>query len=144
MIDDDGRPKILDFGLAKLGGVSSSPVSASDATDAARRDDDAQSGVSLGTVAYMSPEQAQGKPVDARSDIFSFGIVLYEMTTGRRPFGGDNTRLDPHRDPARHAGAGHESTPAVRRRRSTASSRAVSRRDPARRYAGCARRCATT
>jgi serine/threonine protein kinase/formylglycine-generating enzyme required for sulfatase activity/dienelactone hydrolase len=81
MIADDGRPKVLDFGLAKLGGVAPSPDAATTT----------QAGSILGTVSYMSPEQAQGKPVDPRSDVFSLGIVLYEMTTGRRPFAGDNS-----------------------------------------------------
>jgi dienelactone hydrolase len=81
MIGEDGRPKILDFGLAKLGGVGASPEAATTT----------QAGSILGTVSYMSPEQAQGKPVDPRSDVFSLGIVLYEMTTGRRPFAGDNS-----------------------------------------------------
>ncbi len=87
MIGSDGRPKILDFGLAKLGGDATSP----DTETALREATTTRKGTLLGTVAYMSPEQAQGHPVDPRSDIFSFGIVLYEMTTGRRPFGGDNT-----------------------------------------------------
>jgi formylglycine-generating enzyme required for sulfatase activity/dienelactone hydrolase len=81
MIGDDGRPKILDFGLAKLGGVAASPEAATTT----------QAGSIMGTVAYMSPEQAQGNPVDPRSDVFSLGIVLYEMATGRRPFSGDNS-----------------------------------------------------
>src|SRR6202521_4165266 len=87
MIDPDGRPKILDFGLAKLRGDAPSP----DTETALREATTTRKGTLLGTVAYMSPEQAQGRPVDSRSDIFSFGIVLYEMTTGRRPFSGDNT-----------------------------------------------------
>ncbi len=86
MIDPDGRAKILDFGLAKLRGDAPTP----DAETALREATTTRKGALLGTVAYMSPEQAQGQPVDTRSDIFSFGIVLYEMTTGRRPFGGDN------------------------------------------------------
>ncbi|MFA6954803.1 MAG: protein kinase [Thermoanaerobaculia bacterium] len=94
MIDRDGRPKILDFGLAKLGGAV---VTADDATalrdgeSGPRKATTTRQGTLLGTVAYMSPEQAQGQAVDQRSDIFSFGIVLYEMATGRRPFSGDNT-----------------------------------------------------
>ncbi|HVT04401.1 MAG TPA: protein kinase [Thermoanaerobaculia bacterium] len=87
MIDPEGRPKILDFGLAKLGGDAPTP----DAETALREATTTRKGTLLGTVAYMSPEQAQGHQVDPRSDIFSFGIVLYEMTTGRRPFHGDNT-----------------------------------------------------
>ncbi len=87
MIGDDGRPKILDFGLAKLGASAASP----DAPTILREATTTQAGSLLGTVSYMSPEQAQAKPVDPRSDVFSFGIVLYEMTTGRRPFAGDNS-----------------------------------------------------
>ncbi|HXI12249.1 MAG TPA: protein kinase [Thermoanaerobaculia bacterium] len=87
MVDHDGRPKILDFGLAKLEGDATTP----DTETALRDATTTRKGTLLGTVAYMSPEQAQGQPVDPRSDIFSFGIVLYEMTTGQRPFRGDNT-----------------------------------------------------
>ena len=87
MIDRDGRPKILDFGLAKLGARRRPrPMSRRCCAVRPRR----RHGTLIGTVAYMSPEQAQGKPVDPRSDVFSFGIVLYEMITGRRPFAGDN------------------------------------------------------
>jgi serine/threonine protein kinase/dienelactone hydrolase len=89
MIDADGRPKILDFGLAKTGIAAA--VASEDAPTQLREQTTTQQGTLLGTVAYMSPEQAQGKPVDPRSDVFSLGIVLYEMATGRRPFAGDNT-----------------------------------------------------
>jgi serine/threonine protein kinase/dienelactone hydrolase len=87
MIDRDGRPKILDFGLAKVAGDAPSP----DDETVLRDDTTTRMGTILGTVAYMSPEQAQGQTVGLRSDIFSLGIVLYEMTTGRRPFTGENS-----------------------------------------------------
>lgn len=79
-----GRPKVLDFGLAKARqqltdfGGSELPTRAA-----------TQEGHIVGTPTYMSPEQAEGKQVDARSDIFSLGIVFYEMLTGQRPFGGN-------------------------------------------------------
>src|SRR5260221_1875801 len=73
-----GRAKVLDFGIAKL--IELSP------TDATMTGFATTPGLVMGTAAYMSPEQAEGRPVDARSDIFSFGGVLYEMLTGRRPF----------------------------------------------------------
>ena len=79
----DGRVKILDFGLAKL--VSAGPLAGSDATISALAPE-TTAGVVMGTVGYMSPEQVRGEPVDHRSDIFSFGAILYELLSGRRAF----------------------------------------------------------
>lgn len=92
MLTGDGRLKVLDFGLAKLGespgpGMSTDPTAATQATVALAPI--TEEGKVLGTVAYMSPEQAEGKAVDNRSDIFSLGIMLYEMATGALPFTGD-------------------------------------------------------
>ena len=87
MLTAEGRVKVLDFGVAKL---LQGDAPADAATLAETELAHTSAGVILGTAAYMSPEQAEGKAVDARSDIFSFGIVLYEMITGQRPFQGNS------------------------------------------------------
>jgi len=87
MITEDGLVKVLDFGLAKID-YESGDSSASAATRSVTL---TQPGMVTGTVAYMSPEQARGEKVDARSDIFSFGIVMFEMLSGHLPFNGPNS-----------------------------------------------------
>jgi eukaryotic-like serine/threonine-protein kinase len=88
-VREDGSVKVLDFGLAKAleptassTNVSQSPTITSPAMT--------QLGIILGTAAYMSPEQARGKPVDKRTDLWAFGCVLYEMLTGKRAFEGED------------------------------------------------------
>jgi len=85
MVDGDGLVKVLDFGLAKL----SEPLPAMDNNEGATLA--TTTGMIVGTVAYMSPEQAQGQRIDARSDVFSFGSVFYEMLTGKKAFEGNST-----------------------------------------------------
>jgi len=86
MVRHDGYVKVLDFGLAKLSEVKTEEVESEAETKILVKTD---TGMVMGTVSYMSPEQARGKAVDTRTDIFSLGVLVYELITGRVPFEGE-------------------------------------------------------
>ena len=88
MVRPDGLVKVLDFGIAKLTHSAHSIGEGTTTSEASLHTD---TGFVVGTVQYMSPEQLRGRHVDPRTDIFSLGVVLYEIVTGKRPFAGDTT-----------------------------------------------------
>ena len=83
MVSNDGRVKVLDFGLARVGGA--------DAGEQTTQAPITHQGMILGTIPYMSPEQVEGRPLDARSDLFSLGVIFYELLSGDRPFKGSSS-----------------------------------------------------
>jgi len=88
-VAEGGRAKLLDFGVAKMS--RQFPAAGGEPTDSSPRQDLTETGVALGTVAYMSPEQVLGEELDSRTDIFSFGVVFYEMAAGAPPFKGNTS-----------------------------------------------------
>ena len=114
----DGTVKVLDFGLAKALDLPSSSAPASQAMSPTISLHATQAGIVLGTAAYMSPEQAKGRPVDRRADLWAFGAVLYEMLTGRRTFTGEDvsdTLVSVFRDAPDWTALPAETTAPVRR-----------------------------
>ena len=124
MLTNDGRVKVLDFGLAKLADARTDVETAQAVTIEAPM---SAAGQVVGTVPYMAPEQVRGEPVDSRTDLFALGILLYELTTGRRPFEGATQGLVSSailRDTPRSLAGVRADAPPI----STASSRAAWRR----------------
>ena len=91
-VNSRGQAKILDFGLAKIGTQRAAPEDTGMVT-IARAEDLTKAGSTMGTVSYMSPEQARGQLTDARTDLFSLGAVIYEMATGSKPFSGESSAV---------------------------------------------------